>query len=196
MSNSSVELSSYRDQHFKVFRNDFHVFPIRLVNVNSWLAGLTNWSGKTSEDLRYPLYWKFILLHNRRTNSWIVFALWRYSANSDGIGQVQEDTVRVLLPRVLQSNGCRKCNEVRIENNCWLLWLLCENLLYMSQLTFFKAYFGVYVKIVWRFITQFPEIPSFGAAVLCRQIFEKILSSAKMHLPLLLYPKYVSKIWS
>lgn len=74
MSIGSLELSSYRDQHFKVPSIIFHLNSIQkhtnFYNLISNLKkGITPRTRQIAKTYKHPLRWQFIILHDRRTNS-------------------------------------------------------------------------------------------------------------------------------
>lgn len=95
---ASVELSSYRDQHFKVSTSEGATADLRL---NKPLAGLALRARAIAPRLVYTLRGKLELLHHRGADPRALLPLRRCSCDCDGPGQVQEDALRLLLRGVL-----------------------------------------------------------------------------------------------
>lgn len=53
-----------------------------------------------------------VILHHRRANTRIVLAVRRHPSHRHGTGQIQEDTVRLLLHRILSARRCRKFDAI------------------------------------------------------------------------------------
>ena len=103
--NKMAELSAYRDQHFRVII----VFPFPF-SFNCWASqwikalifvllalGFTQWSRKDVSNEWYIVRGKSLILHNRGTNSRVIFAGWRLEKDCYGTGQGQEDSLWILL---------------------------------------------------------------------------------------------------
>jgi hypothetical protein len=96
ISSPSVELSSYRDQHFKAsFTN-----PLR--HNLTCVSGVQSRTGQTFAPHHDPIRWQFIVLHDRGATNRIILEMRRHSTSSDGTGQVQKNPLWILFRGVLQ----------------------------------------------------------------------------------------------
>lgn len=152
-----AELSAYRDQHYKVISFSFDLKSSLLTSywmkasfwsfTHSFTPGNTRRARKKVGNKLDFVCGKFVVLHNRRTDTRVVFACWRPEKDHYGSRQGQKNSLWILLCWVSFAAEMRilKSHFIKFIIQMKHAYLFCNRILWQNP-----RFWSLVIRVVTR----------------------------------------------